>query len=151
MPTDNVLIWSAFAATGVLYVLALFNKSSNLGIMSRMTEQVIIVLVPPLALIFLVLGTIMLGIATPTESGAMGAVGALVLAVIRDDYHDGWLPRALPRDPSNALRAWARTRGQAFADAAGSQGGAGCKSLAIQCGRGDAVSSGCGCLAARGR
>ena len=36
--------------TGVLYVLALFNKSSNLGIMSRMTEQVIIVLVPPLAL-----------------------------------------------------------------------------------------------------
>ena len=33
-----------------------------------------------LALIFLVLGTIFLGIATPTEGGAMGAVGALVLA-----------------------------------------------------------------------
>ncbi|MNN04943.1 Sialic acid TRAP transporter permease protein SiaT [compost metagenome] len=41
-------------------------------------------IIPCAVLIFLVLGTIMLGIATPTESGAMGAVGALVLAVIRD-------------------------------------------------------------------
>ena len=40
-------------------------------------------LVPPLALIFLVLGTIFLGIATPTEGGAMGAVGALVLALAK--------------------------------------------------------------------
>lgn len=41
-------------------------------------------IIPCAVLIFLVLGTIMLGIATPTESGAMGAVGALVLAVLRD-------------------------------------------------------------------
>jgi TRAP-type mannitol/chloroaromatic compound transport system permease large subunit len=41
-------------------------------------------IIPCAVLIFLVLGTIMLGIATPTESGAMGAVGALVLAVFRD-------------------------------------------------------------------
>ena len=46
--------------------------------MSRLAQQVIIVLIPPLALIFLVLGTIFLGIATPTEGGAMGAVGALI-------------------------------------------------------------------------
>jgi TRAP-type mannitol/chloroaromatic compound transport system permease large subunit len=39
--------------------------------------------VPPLLLIFLVLGTIFLGIATPTEGGAMGATGALVMAVMR--------------------------------------------------------------------
>ena len=39
--------------------------------MSRLAQQVIIVLIPPLALIFLVLGTIFLGIATPTEGGAM--------------------------------------------------------------------------------
>ncbi len=38
---------------------------------------------PPLALIFLVLGTIFLGIATPTEGGAMGATGALILAVAK--------------------------------------------------------------------
>jgi tripartite ATP-independent transporter DctM subunit len=41
------------------------------------------VLIPPLALIFLVLGTIFLGVATPTEGGAMGASGALVMAVAR--------------------------------------------------------------------
>jgi tripartite ATP-independent transporter DctM subunit len=40
----------------------------------------VIVMMPPLALIFLVLGTIFLGIATPTEGGAMGATGALLLA-----------------------------------------------------------------------
>ena len=40
-------------------------------------------LIPPLVLIFLVLGTIFLGVATPTEGGAMGALGALVMAVSR--------------------------------------------------------------------
>ena len=39
-------------------------------------------MLPPLILIFLVLGTIFLGIATPTEGGALGAVGALVLAAL---------------------------------------------------------------------
>jgi len=41
------------------------------------------VLIPPLGLIFLVLGTIFLGVATPTEGGAMGAVGALAMALAR--------------------------------------------------------------------
>jgi tripartite ATP-independent transporter DctM subunit len=45
-------------------------------------RRVIVSLFPPLLLIFLVLGTIFLGIATPTEGGAMGASGALILAVI---------------------------------------------------------------------
>ena len=40
-------------------------------------------LIPPLALIFLVLGTIFLGVATPTEGGAMGATGALIMALAR--------------------------------------------------------------------
>ena len=39
-------------------------------------------MVPSLALIFVVLGTILLGLATPTESGAMGVAGALLLAVV---------------------------------------------------------------------
>jgi tripartite ATP-independent transporter DctM subunit len=39
-------------------------------------------IVPSLGLMFLVLGTIFLGIATATEAGAMGAVGALLLAAI---------------------------------------------------------------------
>ncbi|MBL8383969.1 MAG: TRAP transporter large permease subunit [Burkholderiales bacterium] len=41
-------------------------------------------IVPSAVLIFLVLGTMMFGIATPTEAGAMGAIGAIVLAVVRD-------------------------------------------------------------------
>src|SRR5262245_8925418 len=40
-------------------------------------------MVPPLVLIFLVLGTIFLGVATPTEGGAMGASGALVMALVK--------------------------------------------------------------------
>ena len=39
-------------------------------------------MVPSITLIFLVLGTIFLGLATPTEAGAMGVVGAIVLAAL---------------------------------------------------------------------
>src|SRR5581483_11665554 len=48
----------------------------------KLARRVVFVLIPPLALIFLVLGTIFIGVATPTEGGAMGATGALVLALI---------------------------------------------------------------------
>ncbi len=48
----------------------------------KLLRRVLLVLIPPLALIFLVLGTIFLGIATPTEGGAMGATGALILALV---------------------------------------------------------------------
>jgi tripartite ATP-independent transporter DctM subunit len=48
----------------------------------KLLRRVLLVLIPPLALIFLVLGTIFLGVATPTEGGAMGATGALILALI---------------------------------------------------------------------
>ncbi|GGB02781.1 C4-dicarboxylate ABC transporter [Brucella endophytica] len=48
----------------------------------KLLRRVVISLVPPLLLIFLVLGTIFIGLATPTEGGAMGAVGALALAAI---------------------------------------------------------------------
>ncbi len=45
--------------------------------------RVILVMLPPLALILLVLGSIFLGVATPSEGGAMGAAGALVLAFVK--------------------------------------------------------------------
>jgi len=45
--------------------------------------RVVVAMLPPLILIFLVLGTIFLGVATPTEGGALGATGALVLAALR--------------------------------------------------------------------
>ena len=49
----------------------------------QLAKRVLVSMVPPLTLIFLVLGTIFLGVATPTEGGAMGAVGALALALAK--------------------------------------------------------------------
>jgi tripartite ATP-independent transporter DctM subunit len=49
---------------------------------TKLLRRVVFVLIPPLTLIFLVLGTIFMGIATPTEGGAMGATGALILALM---------------------------------------------------------------------
>jgi tripartite ATP-independent transporter DctM subunit len=50
---------------------------------SALLLRVFTTLVPPLVLIFLVLGTIFIGVTTPTEGGAMGAAGALLLALAR--------------------------------------------------------------------
>jgi TRAP-type mannitol/chloroaromatic compound transport system permease large subunit len=65
------------------FTIALINKLLKLGLLSRLAERVTFVLIPPLLLIFLVLGTIFLGVATPTEGGAMGAMGALLLGWMR--------------------------------------------------------------------
>jgi tripartite ATP-independent transporter DctM subunit len=48
--------------------------------------RVLQVMVPPLALILLVLGSIFLGVATPTEAGALGALGATVLAALEGGF-----------------------------------------------------------------
>lgn len=48
----------------------------------QLARQVALVMLPPLVLILLVLGSIFAGIATPTEAGALGAVGALGLAAL---------------------------------------------------------------------
>ena len=74
-------IWAASLSGLLAFVLALANRSFNLGLLSRLAQQVVIVMMPPLALIFLVLGTIFIGLATPTEGGAMGATGAVLLAL----------------------------------------------------------------------
>jgi tripartite ATP-independent transporter DctM subunit len=75
--------------------LALANRLLKLGLLSKLTEQVTFVLIPPLVLIFLVLGTIFLGIATPTEGGALGAIGALVMATARGKLSLDLLKQAL--------------------------------------------------------
>lgn len=48
----------------------------------KMVRQILCGMLPAGGLILLVLGTILAGVATPTESGAMGALGALVLAAL---------------------------------------------------------------------
>ncbi|OGI54307.1 MAG: C4-dicarboxylate ABC transporter [Candidatus Muproteobacteria bacterium RIFCSPHIGHO2_12_FULL_60_33] len=50
---------------------------------AALAQRAAVSLIPPLVLIFLVLGTIFLGVATPTEGGALGAAGAVVLAALR--------------------------------------------------------------------
>jgi len=50
---------------------------------ARLVTKVFTSMIPPLVLIFLVLGTIFLGVATPTEGGAMGASGALIMALVK--------------------------------------------------------------------
>lgn len=54
---------------------------------AELLRQVVLVLIPPLVLILLVLGSIFAGVATPTEAGALGALGAILLA---------WINRSLP-------------------------------------------------------
>lgn len=82
-PKDELIVVSMCVGIGTAFLLAVLNRITKLGLLSRMAERVTFVLIPPLALIFLVLGTIFIGIATPTEGGAMGAVGALAMAVSR--------------------------------------------------------------------
>jgi TRAP-type mannitol/chloroaromatic compound transport system permease large subunit len=79
-PGDEIFIMAMTVASLLALGLALVNKATGLGLLSRLAEQVTFVLIPPLVLIFLVLGTIFLGVATPTEGGAMGALGALMMA-----------------------------------------------------------------------
>ena len=50
--------------------------------LKTLIKRVIFVMFPPLFLILLVLGSIFAGIATPTEAGALGAVGAMILAAL---------------------------------------------------------------------
>ncbi len=79
---DEVGIFAASFGIVGAFVLALINRKMKIGLLSRMAEKVVFVLIPPLALIFLVLGTIFVGIATPTEGGGMGALGAMILAMM---------------------------------------------------------------------
>jgi len=94
-PGDEVVILSVAVASFTALVLAMVNRVTRLGLLSRLAERVTFVLIPPLILIFLVLGTIFLGIATPTEGGAMGAVGALVMAAARKRLNSSLLTQAM--------------------------------------------------------
>ncbi|MEM9541449.1 MAG: TRAP transporter large permease subunit [Cyanobacteria bacterium P01_E01_bin.42] len=82
----GLLMSSAFA----LYVLvvAFFNPKIAPPLPAEvreiggkaLTKRVIQVMIPPLLLIILVLGSIFFGFATPTEAGAVGSLGAITLA-----------------------------------------------------------------------
>ncbi|HYD74705.1 TRAP transporter large permease subunit [Ramlibacter sp.] len=95
MPKDETIVMSMAAGVLLAFLAAVINKVLRLGLLSRIAERVTFVLIPPLFLIFLVLGTIFLGIATPTEGGAMGALGALAMATARGRLSFNLLKQAL--------------------------------------------------------
>jgi TRAP-type mannitol/chloroaromatic compound transport system permease large subunit len=91
----NADVAGAAIGTVALYLYALADRYLGINLLSRLAQQVIMVLIPPLALIFLVLGTIFIGLATPTEGGAMGAVGAMILAYAKGRFKFPVLQSAL--------------------------------------------------------
>jgi TRAP-type mannitol/chloroaromatic compound transport system permease large subunit len=94
-PGDERFIMSMTVASFLAIILAVSNRVLKLGLLSRLCEQVTFVLIPPLVLIFLVLGTIFLGIATPTEGGAMGAAGAFLMSFLRGRLNKNMVNEAL--------------------------------------------------------
>ncbi|MDP1653910.1 MAG: TRAP transporter large permease subunit [Rhodocyclaceae bacterium] len=94
-PGDEVLIMSMTVASFTALGLALLNQFTKMHLLSKLSERVTFVLIPPLILIFLVLGTIFLGLATPTEGGAMGALGAFIMALARRKLSLSLLKQAL--------------------------------------------------------
>ena len=77
------MFFSIMFAFGVAVVNWLIARQTGFRFLSHMAQQTTFVMVPPLFLIFLVLGTIFIGVATPTEGGAMGASGALILGALK--------------------------------------------------------------------
>ena len=94
-PRDEVVVVSAMVGIGIAFVAAMVNRLFGIGLLSRMAERVTFVLIPPLGLIFLVLGTIFIGVATPTEGGAMGALGAVLMALARQRLSMSLLKQAM--------------------------------------------------------
>jgi TRAP-type mannitol/chloroaromatic compound transport system permease large subunit len=92
---DETIVVSMCTGVLLAFLMAVINKATRLRLLSRIAERVTFVLIPPLLLIFLVLGTIFLGIATPTEGGAMGAMGAIIMAAVRGRLSFGLLKQAL--------------------------------------------------------
>jgi TRAP-type mannitol/chloroaromatic compound transport system permease large subunit len=83
----DFVVLSMFNAIVFAFCVAVVNwfceRFLGFRFLSRLAQQVTFAMVPPLFLIFLVLGTIFIGLATPTEGGAMGAAGAMILAIMK--------------------------------------------------------------------
>ena len=92
---DETIVFAMCFGVALAFVAASINRLTGMGLLSHVAEKVTFVLIPPLLLIFLVLGTIFLGIATPTEGGAMGALGAMILAISRKRLSFQLLKQAL--------------------------------------------------------
>tara|TARA_B100000029_G_scaffold500183_1_gene571544 strand:- start:149 stop:1519 length:1371 start_codon:yes stop_codon:yes gene_type:complete len=100
----GILMASAFA----IYVLIisalkpeLAPQQSAITLNRPQLAKLVQIMLPPLGLIFVVLGSIFFGIATPTEAGTLGALGAMGLAAI----HGGFSRKTLSKVCDETLRS----------------------------------------------
>lgn len=99
----GLLLVSAYA--GYVFLITLINPKAAPALPPEartlrgadLLKRVLLSLMPPLVLIFLVLGTIFMGIATPTEGGGMGAAGALLLALMKRKLNLSLLREAMDK------------------------------------------------------
>lgn len=68
-PSDQIAISSLMVASLTAWSFATLNRIAGWGLLSQIAERFVFALIPPVILIFLVLGTIFMGLATPTEGG----------------------------------------------------------------------------------
>ncbi len=99
----GVLMASAFA----IYIIIITSlkpelapKQNNITFTFNQLIELIGVIIPPLGLILIVLGSIFIGIATPTEAGTLGAIGAIVLAA----FNKGFSRKTLSKVCDDTLR-----------------------------------------------
>ncbi len=95
------------AATFAIYVLIISALKPELAPQQDLVDldplklmNLVQIIIPPLGLILVVLGSIFFGIATPTEAGTLGAVGAIGLAAI----NGGFSRKALSRVCEETLK-----------------------------------------------
>ena len=94
-PLDERVVVALTVGIFFAWLVAVVDRALKTGLLSALARQVTFVLIPPLMLVFLVLGTIFLGVATPTEGGAMGAAGAMLMALSRRRLTVALLKQAL--------------------------------------------------------
>jgi TRAP-type mannitol/chloroaromatic compound transport system permease large subunit len=96
-PPDERLIVAVALAAFIVMGAAAADRRYRIGWLSPLMRRAVLACAPPLVLIFLVLGTIYVGLATPTEAGAMGALGAVLLAWAKGRLQRGVLATAALR------------------------------------------------------
>ena len=84
-----------------ILIVAFYNKDYAPAVPSTSTDskkkqifQALLNIIPALSLIILVLGSIFLGVATPTESAAVGCIGAILLAILYKSFHFSMIEEA---------------------------------------------------------
>ena len=99
----GILMAGAFALYVILisaFKPELAPQQSSAGLAPLELVKLVQIMIPPLGLILVVLGSIFFGIATPTEAGTLVAIGAMGLAAI----NGGFSRKALSKDCDETLR-----------------------------------------------